>query len=215
MPRKIDHTTRLSIAKKLRDGVHPSVLAHEYGVSKRTIYRSAQLVREIRKETNGRTRTVVCRMSPKELAAFDAKLAEYGIRSRSEGLRNVARNTNGVAVPDAELRDALLGFRTALNRCGSNVVQIAKRLNEARNQGYPPVVTDEDLTAVRHLGAMILDFADEIWLLAEGRQKNIELKISEELRRMASLGGQGGPSDIPDDPPEPFDEELGPLFQGR
>lgn len=186
------------------------MLAHEYGVSRRTIYRSAELVRHGHEERGSKTETVVCRVSPEDLAAFDAKLAEYGIRSRSEGLRNVVRNTNGMAVPDAELRDALLGMKAALNRCGNNVVQIAKRLNEARQRGYPGALNDEDFIPIRDLGALILDFADEVWLMAEGRRRNIEIQISDELKRMAALGGQEPDTGSSEGLSECGDEDIDP-----
>jgi len=191
MPQKLDHTTRQSIAKKLREGVHPSVLAHEYGVSRRTIYRSAEVIRQIREERESKTETIVCRVSPKDLAAFDAKLAEYGIRSRSEGLRNVIRNTNGMAVPDVELRDALMAMKGALNKVGNNVTQTARRLNEAKRHGYPPSLQDNDLDQLRHLASLILDFADEVWMMADGRRQNIDLQITDELKQMAKLAGRG------------------------
>jgi len=41
MTRRLDHTTRQSIAKKMRSGVRPEVLAREYGVSVHTVYRCA------------------------------------------------------------------------------------------------------------------------------------------------------------------------------
>jgi len=35
---------------------------------------------------------------------------------------------------------------------------------------------------------MVLDFADEITLMAEGRRNNLEFKISDELKKMAERG---------------------------
>ena len=70
MARRLDHTTRQSIAKKMREGVRPQVLAREYGVTVRTVYRCAQSMREIQIERGSRTETVVCRVSPADLALF-------------------------------------------------------------------------------------------------------------------------------------------------
>ena len=168
MAKKLDHTTRQSIAKKVREGVRPQVLAREYGVTVRTV--------------------IVCRVSPADLAQFDAKLKEAGIRNRSEALRNVIRNTNGMAMPDAELAEALTGMKGALNKVGNNVVQIAKRMNEARNMGRPVPFKEADLIEVRHLAGFILDFADQADLMARGRSATLELKISDELKRMAERG---------------------------
>jgi len=188
MTKKLDHTTRQSIAKKIREGVRPQVLAREYGVTVRTVYRCAEVMQEIQIERGSRTEVIVCRVSPADLAQFDAKLKEAGIRNRSEALRNVIRNTNGMAMPDAELAEALTGMKGALNKVGNNVVQIAKRMNEARNMGRPVPFKEEDLIEVRHLAGFILDFADQADLMARGRSATLELKISDELRRMAERG---------------------------
>ncbi|MCG6902675.1 MAG: hypothetical protein LJE68_08340 [Rhodobacter sp.] len=188
MTRRLDHTTRQSIAKKVREGVRPEVLARDYGVTVRTVYRCAQLMRQIQTERGSRTETVVCRVSPADLALFDAKLKDAGIRNRSEALRNVIRNTGGMAAPDAELAEALHAMKGALNRVGNNVSQIARRMNDAKNRGQPLPLSEEDHTAIRHLSGLVLDFADEIALMAEGRRNNLELEISDQLKRLAERG---------------------------
>ncbi|NIZ10969.1 hypothetical protein [Pseudooceanicola sp. HF7] len=185
MAKKLDYTTRQSIAKKVREGVRPAVLAREYGVTVRTIYRCAETMRQIREERNSRTETVVCRVSPADLAIFDEKMKTAGIRNRSEALRNVIRNTNGMALPDAELVEALNSMKGALNKVGNNVTQIAKRMNEAKQRGQPLPFADEDLTAIRHLAGHVLDFADQVRSMAEGRRQRLELTISDELKRLA------------------------------
>lgn len=188
MARRLDHATRQSIAKKVREGVRPAVLAREYGVTVRTVYRCAETMRQIQVERDSRTEVVVCRVSPADLAVFDAKLKKAGIRNRSEALRNVMRNTNGMAMPDAEMVEALTGMKGALNKVGNNVTQIAKRMNEAKNKGQPVLFDDEDLTAIRHLAGQVLDFADQVWSMAEGRRERLDLEISDELKRLAERG---------------------------
>ncbi len=94
-----------------------------------------QFMRQIQIERGSRTETVVCRVSPADLALFDEKLKEAGVRNRSEALRNVIRNVGGIAAPDAELAEALHAMKAALNRVGNNVSQIAKRMNDAKNRG--------------------------------------------------------------------------------
>ncbi len=188
MTKKLDHTTRQSIAKKVREGVRPQVLAREYGVTVRTVYRCAQVMRDIQIESGNRTEVIVCRVSPADLALFDAKLKEAGVRNRSEALRNVIRNTTGIAMPDAALAEALTGMKGALNKVGNNVVQIAKRMNEASNRGQPVTFAEGDLMKIRHLARFVLDFADQADLMARGRSATLDLQISDELRRMAERG---------------------------
>ena len=188
MARRLDHTTRQSIAKKMREGVRPEVLARDYGVTVRTIYRRAQVMRQIQTERGSRTETVVCRVSPADLALFDAKLQEAGLRNRSEALRNVIRNTNGMAAPDVELAEALRGMKGALNKIGNNISQIARRMNEAKNRGQPLPLSEADHMVIRHLSGLVLDFADQVALMAEGRRSGLAFEISDELKRLAKRG---------------------------
>lgn len=188
MTRRLNHTTRQSIAKKVREGVRPELLAREYGVTVRTVYRCAQLMRQIQTERGSRTETLVCRVSPADLAQFDERLKEAGVRNRSEALRNIVRNTGGMAAPDAELAAALRAMKEALNKVGNNVSQIARRMNDAKNRGQPLPFSEEDHTAIRHLSVLMCDFADEIALMAEGRRNNLELRISDALKTLAARG---------------------------
>ena len=91
-------------------------------------------------------------------------------------------------MPDAELAEALLSMKGALNKVGNNVTHIAKRMNDAKNQGQPLPFAEEDLMEMRHLAGFIPDFADEADLMARGRRAALELKISDELKRMAERG---------------------------
>jgi hypothetical protein len=145
-------------------------------------------MRDIQIERGSRTEVIVCRVSPADLTQFDAKLKKAGIRNRSDALRNVIRNTAGMAMPDAELTEALLSMKGALNKVGNNVTQIAKRVNDAKNQGRPLPFAEEALMEMRHLAGFILGFADEADLMARGRRVYLELTISDELKRMAERG---------------------------
>ena len=60
------------------------------------------------------------------------------------------RNTAGMAMPDAELAEALLSMKGALNKVGNNVTQTAKRMNDDKNQGQPLPFAEEDPMEMRH-----------------------------------------------------------------
>ena len=53
------------------------------------------------------------------------------------------------------------------------------------DQGQPLPFAEEDLMEMRQLARLVLDFADEADLMARGRRAALELKISDELKRMA------------------------------
>lgn len=94
----------------------------------------------------------------------------------------------GMAAPDAELAEALHAMKGALNRVGNNVSQIAKRMNDAKNRGQSLPFSETDHAEIRHLAGMVLDFADEVALMADGRRSTLELKISDEPRKLAKRG---------------------------
>ena len=131
---------------------------------------------------------MVCRVSPADLALFYEKLKEAGVRNRSEALRNVIRNVGGMAAPDAELAEALHAMKGALNKVGNNVSQIARRMNDAKNRGQSLPFSETGHAEIRHLAGMVLDFADEVALMADGRRSSLELKISDELKSLAKRG---------------------------
>ena len=128
------------------------------------------------------------RVSPADLALFDKKLKEAGGRNWSEALRNVIRNVGGMAAPDAALAEALNAMKGALNKVANNVSRIAKRRNDAKNRGQSLPFSETDHAEIRHLAGMVLDFADEVALMADGRRSSLELKISDELKRMVKRG---------------------------
>ena len=79
----------------------------------------------------------------------------------------------------AEARHAMKG---AFNRVGKNVSQIARRMNDAKNRGQALPFSEADHVEIRHLARMVLDIADEVALMADGRRSTLDLKISDELQ---------------------------------
>lgn len=75
-----------------------------------------------------------------------------------------------------------------LSRVGNNVSQIARRMNDAKNRGQALPFSETDHVEIRHLARMVLDFADEVALMADGRRSTLEFKISDELKNLAKRG---------------------------
>jgi len=146
-------------------------------------------MRQLQIERGSRTETVVCRVSPAELALFDERLRATGLHNRSAALRTVIQSVGGMAAPDAELAEALNAMKAALNRVGNNVSQIARRMNDAKNRGQALPFHEMEHAEIRHLAGMVLDFADEIALMARSRRSTLELTISNELKTLARRKG--------------------------
>lgn len=79
-------------------------------------------------------------------------------------------------------------MKGALNKVGNNVLQIARRMNDAKNRGQPLPFSETDHGETRHLAGMVLGFADEVALMADGRRRTLEPKISDELKSLAKRG---------------------------
>lgn len=80
MTRRLYHTTRQSIAKKMHEGSRPQVLAREYGVTVRTVYRCAQFMREIQIERGTRTQAKPRAMSFGMWAAWPRRMPSWPSR---------------------------------------------------------------------------------------------------------------------------------------
>ena len=78
---------------------------------------------------------VNARLTDEEVRAFDEVLARHGIRHRADALRRLIQIASDVFVPDEHVADELRGLGASLARVGSNVNQIARRMNEARREG--------------------------------------------------------------------------------
>lgn len=63
-------------------------------------------------------------------------------------------------------------------------------MNDAKKRGQALPFSETDHVEIRHLARMVLDFADEVVLMADGRRSTLELKISDELKNLAKRGVQ-------------------------
>lgn len=61
-------------------------------------------------------------------------------------------------------------------------------MNDAKNRGHSLPFSEKDRVEIRHLAGMVLDFADKVALMADGRRSSLELKISDELKTLAKRG---------------------------
>lgn len=183
--RRLTRNDRLAIVREREKGVTTKALAKQFDVTERTIYYTLKTEKERRRDTSIRNRQVNVSLTEDELRAFDVVLARSGINNRSEGLRRLIQAANGVFVPDEHLISELQGFRAALNRVGNNVTQIAKRMNEANNKGMRPPFGQAGLSQMRSLAGFVLDFADQVHLLAQRRAEALSLTVTRALKDLA------------------------------
>lgn len=184
--RRLTADERLAIVRSAAKGEPASVLARRFGVTPRTIQYTLKREKDRRRDTAIRSVGASVTVTPDEMTAFDDALKGQGIATRSDGLRCLMQATNGVFVPDEHLADELANYRSALNRVGNNVTQIAKRMNEANKKGMRPPFSKASVEAMRGLARFVLDSADEIDLLVRRRADGMRLQATDALRAFAN-----------------------------
>ncbi len=123
---------RQAIALARGQGIATKVLALRYGVSVQTIRNIARGVQMARVQARSETATVTARVPVVDIRAFDALIARLGGDQRSTVLRAFIRHPAGYLGTDAELAESIRELRRELSAIGSNLNQIARRLNDPR-----------------------------------------------------------------------------------
>lgn len=187
--RNLTPDERLAIVREAAKGADVKGLAERFGVTRRTIHYTIKREKDRRRDTGIRTAAASVTVTPEEMKAFDEAISQHGFGSRADGLRALMQATNGIFVPDDHLSGELAGFRTALNRVGNNITQIARRMNEAKKRGMPAPWSDRQYEEIRSLAGMILDMGDEIDQLVRRRSEVMRVTVDDVLREFA-LGTQ-------------------------
>lgn len=129
---RLTHAQRQAIALARGQGTATKVLASNYGVSVQTIRNIARGVQMARAQARSETATVTARVPVADIQTFDALIARLGSEQRSRVLRAFIRHPAGYLGADAELAEGIREMRRELSAIGSNLNQIARRLNDPR-----------------------------------------------------------------------------------
>ena len=177
----------MEIVREAADGVPTSVLAQRFGVTPRAVQYTLKSDAERQRDTAVPVLAVSVKVTPEEMAAFDAVLASAGIETRSEGLRRLMQAAGGTFVADTSLAAEMARYRASLNDCGNGVAQIAKQMQKANRagQGTGHEFSELRLAQLRGLARFILDSADEIDLLVRRRRDAMQLEATAALREFA------------------------------
>lgn len=185
--KRLTDVQRMEIVREAADGVSTSVLAERFGVTPRAVQYTVKSDEERQRDTAVPVLAVSVKVTPEEMAAFDAVLVSAGIETRSEGLRRLMQAAGGTFVADAHLAAEMARYRTSLNDVGNGVAQIAKQMQKANRagQGTGPEFSELRLAQMRGLARFILDSADEIDLLVRRRRDAMQLDATAALREFA------------------------------
>lgn len=175
--KRLTQNQRFAIVRKRAEGVPIEDLAREFGVTTRSIFYTLKADQSRKLDARVRSELVNVRLTPKELAGFDAVLTRHDINSRAEGLRRLIYASNDLFVPDDELANQMQGLSASLNRTGNNINQIAQRLNEAKRQGKTPPYGSSAHGQVRALAGLIFDIADQVQDMAQRRRSALSGEV--------------------------------------
>lgn len=175
------------IAEK-RKGAGTKALAERFGVSEVTIRRIVRDAGIARVEAKTDTAMVSVRVPRADIRAFEAAISRLGIEQKSDALRAFVRHPAGFLTPEDDLAAALRGLDRAFVAIGTNVNQIARRLNDF--QLHPK---DRKLTKAE--SALLKELRDE---LKAAREQISVLKGKQARERDAAFraivsGAQDGP----------------------
>ncbi|MEG3662156.1 hypothetical protein [Celeribacter halophilus] len=179
--KRLTQNQRFAIMRKRSEGVSIEDLAREFGVTPRSIFYTLKADQSRKLDARVRSELVNVRLTPKELAGFDAVLTRHDITSRAEGLRRLIHASNDLFVPDDELANQMQGLSASLNRTGNNINQIAQRLNEAKRQGKTPPYGNSANAQVRALAGLIFDIADQVQDMAQRRRSALSGEVARVL----------------------------------
>lgn len=185
--KRLTDAQRMEIVREAADGVSTSALAERFGVTPRAVQYTVKSDAERQRDTAVPVLAVSVKVTPDEMAAFDAVLASAGIETRSEGLRRLMQAAGGTFVADAQLAAEMARYRASLNDVGNGVTQIAKQMQKANRvgQGSGLEFSELRLVQMRGLARFILDSADEIDLLVRRRRDAMQLEATAALREFA------------------------------
>jgi hypothetical protein len=181
----------MEIVREAANGVPTPVLAQRFGVTPRAVQYTVKSDAERQRDTAVPILAVSVKVTPDEMAAFDAVLASAGIETRSEGLRRLMQAAGGTFVADAHLAAEMARYRASLNEVGNGVAQIAKQMQKANRagqgaeRGTSAEFSELRLAQIRGLARFILDSADEIDLLVRRRRDAMQLEATAALREFA------------------------------
>ena len=185
--KRLTDAQRMEIVREAADGVSTSALAQRFGVTPRAVQYTVKSDAERQRDTAVPVLAVSVKVTPDEMAAFDAVLASAEIETRSEGLRRLMQAAGGTFVADTSLAAEMARYRASLNEVGNGVGQIAKQMQKANRagQGAGPEFSEMRLAQMRGLARFILDSADEIDLLVRRRRDAMQLDATAALREFA------------------------------
>lgn len=167
--KRLTPAERERIAQAKAKGAGTAELSRRYGVTEQTIRNATRRVQIERQTTKVETAMVAARVPVLDIQIFDAAIGRLGVEKKSDAIRAFVRHPSGFLAPDEDLADAIRELRRELTQIGTNVNQIARRLNDPRLQPHERALSSGEAGIFRELNGR-LNEASQALLILLGRQ---------------------------------------------
>lgn len=172
--RRLTGEQRLALIAQRRKGVGTKELAQKFGISDRAV-RFALAAEKQRKITaQQKDTTIAVRIDGDAVQSFDTVILRLDFRSRSEALRRMIYGAAGFFSPDEQLADEVRRAVAELAKVGTNVNQIARRLNQAAMVGSHGTVSRAELEEVRQVATLVQDLRTDLLAVINRRRRQLE-----------------------------------------
>lgn len=163
---RLTHKQRAAIVADMRQGLGTKALAERFGVSEQTIRRITRDAKVARIEAKTETAVVGVRVPVEDIRAFDVVISRLGDVQKSDALRAFVRHPAGFLGADGDLADAIRDIKRELVAIGTNVNQIARRLNDPRLQPKDRKLTKADGAVLRDVRDCVNAAREQITVLS-------------------------------------------------
>lgn len=185
--RRLTAEQRSKVARSRAAGAGTKELAELYGVSEQTIRNIARRVRFERETAKAETAMVAARVPVEDIRAFDATIGRLGVKDKSTALRAFIRWPAGFFPADEDTAAAIRGMQVELTRIGTNLNQIARRLNSPMLRPEERALSAREKDELRALREAMNRADETLRTLAGSRARRGDLAF----RLTLSGGGDG------------------------
>jgi len=179
--RRLSPEQRQTLLAQRQKGVGTKELAERFGISDRAVRMTLATEKQRKITAQQKDTTIAVRIDAEAVMSFDAVISRLDFRSRSEALRRMIYGASGFFAPDEQLSDEVRRAVGELAKVGSNVNQIARRLNQAAMIGSSGTVSKAELAEVRQISVLVQDLRTDLQAVINRRRRQLESVLREVL----------------------------------
>jgi len=183
--RRLTSAERQKLVAEHRKGIGTKALSERFKITERAVRYAVAADEQRKMKVPGKDATIAVRLDHEAVRSFDVALSRHSFVSRSEALRRIIDAASGYFAPDDHLAQQVQRMNVELSRLGTNINQIARRLNEARLIGSHGSISKAEVAEIRGIAVMVADLREGLNAVIRRRQLQLGDITS------AALGSEG------------------------